>query len=51
LVWKRGLSARYVNVTKVASPEFPDVPFIAVSAVVVVAAAAGVMVYFKKRKQ
>ena len=39
-----------VNVTKVASPEFPVMPFIAVSAVVVVSAVAGVMVYFKKRK-
>jgi hypothetical protein len=35
----------------VNAPEFPVVPFIAVSAIVVVSAVAGVMVYFKKRKR
>jgi hypothetical protein len=35
----------------VDAPEFPVVPFVAVSAVVVVSAVAGVMVYFKKRKR
>jgi hypothetical protein len=40
-----------VNVTKVDASEFPVLPFIAVSAVVVVSAATGVMVYFKKRKR
>jgi hypothetical protein len=40
-----------VNVTKVDASELPVVPFIAVSAVVVVTAVAGVMVYFKKRKR
>ena len=35
----------------VNAPEFPAVLFIAVSAVVVVSAVAGVMVYFKKRKR
>ena len=35
----------------VNAPEFPLVPFIAVSAVVVISAVAGVMVYFKKRKR
>ena len=35
----------------VDAPEFPVVPFIAVSAIVVLSTAAGVMVYFKKRKQ
>ena len=40
-----------VNVTKIAIPEFPLVPFIAVSAVVSVSAVAGVMIYFKKRKR
>ncbi len=44
-----GLSeALFFNVN---APEFPVVPFIAVSAVVVVSAVAGVMVYFKKRKR
>jgi len=38
-----------VNVTKVDAPEFPVVPFIAVSAIVFVSAAAGLLVYFKKR--
>ena len=40
-----------INVTKVSSPEFPVVPFIAASAIVIVSAVTGVMVYFKKRKR
>jgi hypothetical protein len=40
-----------VNVTKVDASEIPMAPFNAVSAVVVVTAVAGMMVYFKKRKQ
>ena len=40
-----------VNVTKVDAPEFPGVPLVAVSAIVVVSAVAGVMVYFKKWKR
>ena len=39
-----------VNVTKADAPEFPLVPFVAISAILVVSAVAGVMVHFKKRK-
>jgi hypothetical protein len=35
----------------VEAPELPVVPFIAVSAVVIVSAVAGVLIYFKKRKR
>jgi hypothetical protein len=35
----------------VNAPEFPIVPFVTVSAIVVVSAVAGVMVYFKKHRQ
>jgi hypothetical protein len=35
----------------VNAPEFPVVPFVAVSAIVVVSTVAGVMLYFKKRKR
>jgi hypothetical protein len=40
-----------VNVTKVDALEFPVMPFVAVSAAIVVSTATGVMVYFKKRKR